>query len=50
MGLRQALLASLDIDVLLEAQGGPERAEFNRIRREEGIKAALAWREARKAQ
>jgi enoyl-CoA hydratase len=49
MGLRQALLASLDMDVLLEAQGGPERAEFNRIRREEGIKAALAWREARKA-
>jgi enoyl-CoA hydratase len=47
MGMRQALLAALDTDVLIEATGGPERAEFNRIRREEGLKAALAWRDAR---
>jgi enoyl-CoA hydratase len=47
MGMRQALLAALDIDVLIEAQGGPERAEFNRLRREKGLKAALEWRDAR---
>lgn len=47
MGMRQALLAALDTDVLIEAQGGPERAEFNRIRREKGLKAALEWRDAR---
>lgn len=47
MGMRQALLAALDTDVLIEATGGPERAEFNRLRREQGLKAALAWRDAR---
>lgn len=47
MGMRQALLAALDTDTLIEAGGGPERAEFNRIRREDGLKAALAWRDAR---
>ncbi|WP_342640450.1 enoyl-CoA hydratase/isomerase family protein [Rhodoligotrophos ferricapiens] len=47
MGMRQALLAALDTDVLIEATGGPERAEFNRIRKEQGLKAALEWRDAR---
>jgi enoyl-CoA hydratase len=47
MGMRQALLAALDTDVLIETTAGPERAEFNRIRREQGLKAALAWRDAR---
>ena len=47
MGMRQALLAALDTDVLIEATGGPERAEFNRIRKEQGLKAALDWRDAR---
>jgi enoyl-CoA hydratase len=47
MGIRDALLAALDTDVLIEAQGGPERAEFNRLRREKGLKAALEWRDAR---
>lgn len=46
-GLRQALASALDADVMIEASGGPERAEFNRIRREQGLKAALAWRDAR---
>ena len=50
MGMRQALLAALDTDVLIESTGGPERAEFNRLRRDEGLKAALAWRDARFAQ
>ena len=47
MGMRQALLQALELDVVIESSGGPERTEFNRIRREEGLKAALAWRDAR---
>ncbi|MCC7272944.1 MAG: enoyl-CoA hydratase/isomerase family protein [Alphaproteobacteria bacterium] len=47
MGLETALLAALETDILIEASGGPERAEFDRIRREAGLKAAIAWRDAR---
>jgi enoyl-CoA hydratase len=47
MGLRQALLQALEIDIFIEASGGPERETFNRIRQEEGLQAALAWRDAR---
>jgi enoyl-CoA hydratase len=47
MGMRQALLAAAETDILIESSGGPERAEFNRIRKEQGLKAALAWRDAR---
>jgi enoyl-CoA hydratase len=47
MGMRQALASALDAAVLIEAQSGPERSEFNRIRQEQGLKAALAWRDAR---
>lgn len=47
MGMRQALQGALDAAVLIEAQAGPERSEFNRIRHEQGLKAALAWRDAR---
>jgi enoyl-CoA hydratase len=47
MGMRQALASALDAAVLIEAQAGPERSEFNRIRQEQGLKAALAWRDAR---
>jgi len=47
MGMRQALLQALETDILIEASGGPEREEFNRIRAEQGLKAALAWRDAR---
>lgn len=47
MGMRQALLQALESDIVIETSGGPERAEFNRIRREQGLKAALAWRDAR---
>lgn len=45
MGLREALASALEIDIDIEATGGPERAEFDRIRREQGLAAALAWRE-----
>lgn len=47
MGMRQALLQALEVDIAIESAGGPERTEFNRIRRESGLKAAIAWREAR---
>jgi enoyl-CoA hydratase len=46
MGMRNALLAALETGGMIEAEGGPERAEFSRIRREEGLKAAIAWRNA----
>jgi enoyl-CoA hydratase len=47
MGLRAALESALETDITIESAGGPERAEFNRIRREQGLKAALAWRDAK---
>ncbi len=46
-GLRQAVLAGLDIDVLIESIGGQEKAEFNRLRQDKGLKAAIEWRDAR---
>ncbi len=47
MNMRQALLAALETDIVLESSEGAERAEFNRIRKEHGLTAALAWRDAR---
>jgi len=47
MGMRQSLLGALDIDIIISAAGGPERTEFNRIRNEQGLKAAFAWRDSR---
>ena len=49
MGLRAALAQALELDIFIESSGGPERAEFDRIRRTEGLKAALAWRDAQGA-
>ena len=46
-GMRSALLAAADIEVIIEASAGEERSEFNRIRGEQGLKAAIAWRNAR---
>src|SRR4051812_15926530 len=47
MGLREALAAALELDIYIEAAGGTERAEFDRVRREQGLKAALEWRDKR---
>ncbi len=47
MGLRQALLTSLDIDVEINATPSWEKQEFGRIRKEQGVKQAIAWRDAR---
>jgi enoyl-CoA hydratase len=46
-GMRQSLLAALDIDLIIESSDGAEKAEFNRLRRESGLKSALEWRDAR---
>lgn len=46
-GMRQALLAAVDTDIIIESIAGPERKEFNRIRKEEGLKAAITWRDNR---
>jgi enoyl-CoA hydratase len=45
MGMRNALAQALEADIFIEGAGGPKRAEFDRIRREQGLKAALAWRD-----
>jgi enoyl-CoA hydratase len=47
MGLRQALALGLDIDVDINATPSNEKREFARIRKEQGVKAAIAWRDAR---
>jgi len=49
-GLRAALEAALDIDHAIESQGSPDKRMFMDIARAQGLKAALAWREARFAQ
>jgi enoyl-CoA hydratase/carnithine racemase len=46
-GFREALAANVDLDSVIEAAEVPERREFNRIRGERGLKAAIAWRDAR---
>ena len=46
-GFRVALAANVDLDAVIEAAEVPERREFNRIRGELGLKAAIAWRDAR---
>jgi enoyl-CoA hydratase/carnithine racemase len=46
-GFREALAANVEIDAVIEAAEVPERKEFNRIRSEQGLKAAIAWRDAR---
>ena len=48
MGFRAALASALELDICIEASGGTERAEFDRLRREQGLKAALEWRDQRK--
>ena len=47
MGLHEALRAGLDAAVEIESMETPSRAEFKRRVREQGLKAALAWRERR---
>lgn len=46
-GFQAALRAALDIDHAIESQGSPDKRHFMDIARAQGLKAALAWREAR---
>jgi enoyl-CoA hydratase len=46
-GFRGALMANVDIDAVIESAEVPERKEFNRVREEKGLKAAIEWRDAR---
>ncbi len=47
MGLTQALDMAHDVDVLIESTETPEGRTFREITRKDGLKAALAWRDAR---
>ncbi|MFQ5994916.1 MAG: enoyl-CoA hydratase/isomerase family protein [Acidiferrobacterales bacterium] len=49
MGFREALKANLDIAVQLESLETPSRKKFKEITEREGLKAAIAWRDARLA-
>jgi enoyl-CoA hydratase len=46
-GLRAALAANTELDVMIETANLPARDEFRRITQQEGLKAAIAWRDAR---
>jgi enoyl-CoA hydratase len=46
-GLREALQTALDIDVHIESHGSPDKREFMDIARKDGLRAAIAWRDAR---
>ena len=46
-GFREALTANVDIDAVIESAEVPERKEYNRIREEKGLRAAIEWRDAR---
>jgi enoyl-CoA hydratase len=48
-GMRQALLAALEIDVEIETNETAESREFNEILKRDGAKAAIAWRAGRNA-
>ena len=47
MGMGEALEAALDIDLLIEGQGMETKRLFLEIARNDGLRAALAWRDQR---
>ena len=46
-GFRQAMEANVELDVMIETANLPARDEFRRITQEQGLKAAIAWRDAK---
>jgi enoyl-CoA hydratase len=46
-GLRAALEANTELDTIIETANLPARSEFRDITQREGLKAAIAWRDAR---
>jgi enoyl-CoA hydratase len=47
MGMQSALRAALDIDIMIEGEGAQLKRDFLKVVREQGMAAALTWREAR---
>ena len=47
MGMRDALRAALEVDVIITTLDTPDRLQFREISKRDGLKAALAWRESR---
>ena len=46
-GMLQALEAALGVDLAIEGEGSPDKIRFMEIARRDGLRAALAWRDAR---
>ncbi len=46
-GFRAAMAANVELDVMIETSNLPARDEFRRITSEQGLKAAIAWRDAK---
>lgn len=46
-GMRSALQAALDTDHGIESHGSPDKRAFMDVAREKGMRAAIAWRDAR---
>ncbi|HKW53145.1 MAG TPA: enoyl-CoA hydratase-related protein [Stellaceae bacterium] len=47
MGMGEALVAALDIDLQIEGEGTADKRQFMEVVRRDGLRAALAWRDAR---
>ena len=47
MGMGEALEAALDIDTQIEGEGTEDKRRFLEIARRDGLRAAIAWRDAR---
>jgi enoyl-CoA hydratase len=47
MGLVDALEAALDIDLAIEGAGSADKIDFMKIAHKDGLRAAIAWRDAR---
>lgn len=47
MGLTEALDEALDIDLAIEGKGSIDKQRFMEIARKDGLRAAIAWRDAR---
>jgi enoyl-CoA hydratase len=46
-GFRAAIEANTELDTIIETANLPARAEFREITQRDGLKAAIAWRDAR---
>jgi enoyl-CoA hydratase len=46
-GFRAAMAANVELDTIIETANLPARDEFRRITAEQGLKAAIAWRDAK---